>query len=444
MPPGDPTHVRTVPVTHHSQTRTIARLRLTVATGPDRGKTCEPTDAELSVGTDAGNDLVLTDPAVSRHHFSIAFTPRGPRLRDLGSTNGTRIDGTEVFDAQLHVGATVAIGSTTLTVHDAGTETEPLSIERSFATVLGTSSAMRLLFAKLPKLAASNVTVLLTGETGTGKSMIARTIHDASARRNGPFVVVDCGAIPPSLIESELFGHVKGAFTGAHRDRLGAFRAAAGGTVLLEEIGDLPLDLQPKLLRALEERVVTPVGDERAHELEIRILAATHRDLRERVNAGLFRSDLFYRLDVVSLSIPALRERPKDIAILADHFHRELTGTPAPDALLAAFASRAWPGNVRELRAAVERAIILDELSPPSPLSPPASQSSPDPSAVGFDATQSFREVKDRVIAGWEASYLRALVAHHRGNVSSAARAARMDRNHLRDLLRRYAIDPRD
>ena len=433
----EPASVKTHPVTHHARTTQIARLRLVVTSGRDRGRTCEPEDTELSVGTAPGNSLVLTDLAVSRHHFAISFLNRSPRIRDLGSTNGTRVDGTQIFDASLHAGATITLGDTTLLVHDAGVTTDALSEESSFSAVLGTSSAMRRLFTKLPKVAAADATVMLTGETGTGKSLIARTIHDASPRRTGPFVVIDCGAIPPSLIESELFGHVQGAFTGAHRDRLGAFRAAAGGTVLLEEVGELPLDLQPKLLRALEEREVTPVGEDRSFPLDVRILAATHRDLRERVNAGQFRSDLFYRLDVVSLRVPALRERPRDIAILTDHFHRELTGTAAPEELTAAFSARAWPGNVRELRAAVERALILDEIDPSHvDASTPAAPTEIDP-------TRSFREAKDAAIAGWEISYLRALVAQHRGNVSSAARAVRMDRNHLSDLLKRYAIDPR-
>jgi len=428
---------RTSRVAPRGRERSFARVKLVVVDGADLGSEVSAEGADLAIGTAQGNDLVLTDPAVSRHHVSIRLSKRGALLRDLGSTNGTRVDGVEVIEAFLRPGARIAIGDTTIEVREHGVLSEPVSEQTSFADVLGTSSAMRRLFEKLPRVAASDATVLLTGETGCGKSLIARTIHRASARREGPFIVVDCGAIPPSLIESELFGHVKGSFTGAHRDRPGAFRAAAGGTLLLEEIGDLPLDLQPKLLRALEERMVTPVGDDRSISLDIRVLAATHRDLRESVNAGRFRGDLYFRLDVVSLHVPPLRERRSDIRLIADHFHRELTGQPAPGSLLDAFEQRDWPGNVRELRAAIERLIVLGDSADPVELIP--SPVPPEP-VVEVDLSTSFREAKELAIAAWDARYLRALLAAHKGNISSASRAAKMDRNHLRDLLRRYQI----
>ena len=426
--------------------RSFARLRLSVVVGPDAGRELIADERQVSIGTSAGNHLVLTDPSVSRHHVEITLTRRGARIRDLGSTNGIRVDGVEIFEAVLRPGARIQIGGTTLEVSEDGVVREPLSTVASFADLLGESAAMRRMFEQLPRIAAVEATVLLTGETGCGKSLIARAIHRASARRDGPFIVVDCGAIPPTLIESELFGHVKGAFTGAHRDRLGAFRAAAGGTVLLEEIGELPLDLQPKLLRALEERVVTPVGDERSYPLDIRILSATHRDLRERVNAGSFRGDLYYRLHVLNLHVPALRDRRGDVRTLADHFHRELTGEPAPAALLDVLEQRDWPGNVRELRAAVERTVVLG-LEPgddgTAMIGAPSAAAEPVTIDPSLDPALSFREAKEHATAVWESRYLDTLLERHRGNVSSAARTARMDRNHLRDLLRRHGIEPR-
>jgi DNA-binding NtrC family response regulator len=446
---GDAGVVPTHRVESRAPHRTVARLHVKVVSGADQGMSADASDTELSVGTDAGNDLVLTDRSVSRHHLSITMSKRGAHVRDLSSTNGTRIAGVDVVEAYVQPGSRIELGFTVLELFEHGVVTQALAETTSFADVLGESSTMRRLFAQLPRVAATDSTVLLTGETGCGKSLIARAIHRASARRDGPFVIVDCGAIPPSLIESELFGHVKGAFTGAHRDRLGAFRSAHGGTVLLEEVGELPMDLQPKLLRALEERTVTPVGDDRTHPLDIRVIAATHRDLRERINAGRFRGDLYFRLHVISLHIPALRERTRDIRLLADHFYRELTGLPAPANLLADFEQRDWAGNVRELRAAVERAVVLGdepdldaEIRTQQDASPLASShdSASSPADRSLDPSLSFREAREIANGAWEARYLTALIARHQGNMSSAARAARMDRNHLRMLLRRHNI----
>jgi len=250
-------------------------------------------------------------------------------------------------------------------------------------------------------------------------------------------VVVDCGAIPPTLIESELFGHEKGAFTGAHVARVGAFEAAQGGTVFLDEIGELPLDLQTKLLRALEERTIKRVGSTKPVRLDVRVIAATNRDLREAVNAGRFRADVYYRLAVVRMRLPPLRDRREDIPLLVNHYYRIFTGDDAavaPASLVTPLTAQGWPGNVRELRSAVERAVLMADpvWSESEPDAPPAS------SIPAFDDRLSFREAKERAVAAWERRYLTELVERNAGNLSRAARAARMDRAHLRELLRRY------
>jgi DNA-binding NtrC family response regulator len=413
----------------------LERFQLRVAAGPDEGAVAVSASDELSVGTAQGNDLVLTDPTVSRHHCAIASAGGAFALRDLDSTNGTKLGGYRIQLAYLKPGARIAIGRTELVFESLGESvTEPLSAEDRFGPVLGESAAMRRLFALLPKIAESRASVLLEGETGTGKSLVAEAIHELGPRAQGPLIVVDCGAISPSLIESELFGHVRGAFTGADRDREGAFAAARGGTVFLDEIGELPLETQPKLLRVLERHAVTPVGSSRAIDLDVRILAATNRDLRGEVNRRAFRADLYYRLNTIKLRIPPLRDRPEDIPMLVAHFYRQLGKDEAPPAeLISRLAKQRLPGNVRELRSAVERAALLGD-------APAGGEAAPgDRVAEG----ETFREAKARAMAAWEREYLRALVAKHASNLSRAARAVGMDRNHLRDLLRRHELDPR-
>ncbi len=416
------------------------RFRLTVVDGPDRGAILDGAGAELVIGSAAGNDLALTDSAVSRCHVAIAPAARGFQIRDLGSTNGTQVSGVTIESAYILPGQVIAIGNTKLRFEArGGEEREALSPETRWGRALGTSDAMRRLFAMLPRLAASDATILLEGETGTGKGLLAAAIHEASPRAKGPMIVVDCGSIPPSLIESELFGHEKGAFTGAIAARAGAFEAAAGGTIFLDEIGELPLDMQPKLLRALEERVIKRIGGNESVKLDIRILAATNRELRAEINRGRFRSDLYYRLNTFRLRVPPLRERRADIALLVAHFYGQLAPGEAPPAeLLVDFARHDWPGNVRELRAAVERTVLLGdpavwrEISEDGPLAASAP-------AAG-DPAASFRAAKERAVAEWERDYVRSLVTSHKGNVSAAARAVRMDRNHLRELLVRHKI----
>jgi DNA-binding NtrC family response regulator len=423
------------------------RIRLTVVEGPDRGQSAIGGSADLSVGTAQGNDLLLVDPTVSRHHVVIGPTPRGHQIRDLGSTNGTTVNGVAIESAFLRPGAMIAIGETRLRFDHLGDEiTEPLSDEGRWGAALGTSDAMRRIFALLPRIADADATVLIEGETGTGKSMLAQAIHDASPRRDGPFVTVDCGSIPPTLIESELFGHHKGAFTGATAPRVGAFESARGGTVFLDEIGELPLDMQPKLLRALDNQTVKPIGGNVPVQLDVRVIAATNRDLRAEVNRNRFRSDLFYRLATVRLRIPPLRERVADIPLLASHFYAQFSPSEPepPAALLADLARQDWPGNVRELRSAVERAVLLGDPTLWRDIAGGARPPSGDDPATILDTAESFRAAKELAVGAWERVYVTALVEKYDRNLSRAARAVRMDRNHLRELLRRYGVTIRE
>ncbi|MEZ4310453.1 MAG: sigma 54-interacting transcriptional regulator [Polyangiaceae bacterium] len=350
----------------HPREVTFQRFRLTVTDGDDRGREHVSDASELVVGSAEGTQLTLRDRTVSRHHCVIAATAKGFLLRDLGSTNGTTLAGYRVESAYLKSGALIGVGQSTLRFECLNEEVrEPLSDEDRYGRVLGHSAAMRRIFGVLPKVAASDSTVLLEGETGTGKGLLAEAIHAQSPRAKGPLVVVDCSSIPPTLIEAELFGHAKGSFTGAHAARPGAFEAANGGTIFLDEIGELPLDMQPKLLRALEERVIKRVGTVEAVRLDVRVIAATNRDLRQEVNRGAFRSDLFYRLNVVRLRLPSLRERREDIPLLAAHFYGQLAPGSAeegpPAELVEVLMRQDWPGNVRELRAAIERSVLMGD-----------------------------------------------------------------------------------
>jgi two-component system response regulator GlrR len=387
--------------------------------------------ATVSVGTARGEDVRLTDGCVSRHHCLIRVADEGIVCEDLGSTNGTFVAGRRVTSAVLAPGDAISIGETTMVVESlAGTISEPLSHNDHFGRVLGRSAAMRHLFAMLERVAPADATILIEGETGTGKSMLAEAIHAASPRAHMPFVVVDCASLPRHLLESELFGHERGAFTGAHESRMGLFESANGGTILLDEIGELPIDLQPKLLRALERRVIRRVGATYAQPVNVRIVAATNRDLRCAVNANLFRSDLYYRLNTVRLVLPPLRERSEDIPMLVSSLYKELLNDPnaAPPAeVVRPMMRAAWQGNVRELRTAVERVLLG---APPSEVIPD----------VAIENGLSFKTAKMLASSSWERRYLSELLIANAGNVSRAARAGKMNRSHLSELLHRHRL----
>ncbi len=424
---------RTQALTVGARERQIAQFRIEVVSGPDHGVAVMSSGAELAIGTGPENQLILTDGTVSRHHCQIVAVEDGFQLRDLDSTNGTTLGGYRVLSAYVEPNAVIGIGQTMLRFDVTNDRViEPLAEQSQLGQVLGESQAMRRLFFVLGRAMQTDTTVLLEGETGTGKTLIAETLHGSGPRAAKPFVVVDCGAVSPSLIESELFGHERGSFTGAIDNKQGMFEAANGGTIFLDEIGELPIELQPKLLRVLESRSVTRIGSTKSTKLDVRIVAATNRDLRSEVNRGKFRSDLFYRISTLRVRVPALRERLEDLALLVDRFYRELSGTdePPPAELLTAVMRHTWPGNVRELRSFVERSCILGNV--PSPDDAPAS-----PHAD----TASFRDAKAKAMNEWEIEWLSRLVKSYGGNLSRAARAAQMDRNHLRDLLQRHKID---
>jgi transcriptional regulator with PAS, ATPase and Fis domain len=334
-----------------------------VAKGPDAGRQARVDQVSFIVGGGESADLRLTDPAVSREHLRISLGTAGLRIRDDGSKNGTYLGSTRVHDVTLSNDAALVIGATTLAFTIATDSIVlPLSVNDRYGEAIGTSNVMRYLFAQLERAAATNLTVLIEGESGAGKDLLARAIHAKSPRRDGPFVIADCSAIPEHLIESELFGHERGAFTGADRARRGVVEEAHGGTLFLDEVGELPLDLQPKLLRMMEQREIRPVGSNAPRSVDVRIIAATNRRLAEAARTGEFRNDLFYRLAVVRVAVPPLRDRPEDILPIARSMLRTLKRDPNAD-LPQDFASMlvaySWPGNVRELRNVIEQHAVL-------------------------------------------------------------------------------------
>ena len=395
-----------------------------------------------TVGVHERNDLVLADPTVSRFHAELQIRAEGPYLRDVGSRNGTFVDGVRVDGAWLRDGSTLRIGKTKLTFRVLrGQNRVKVSARDHFGTMYGTSLAMRRLFALLEKVAPSDATVLLTGETGTGKEEAALSLHGQSRRAEGPFQTLDCAAIPASLLESELFGHEEGAFTGATASRQGVFEAAHGGTLFLDEIGELPLNMQPALLRVLEAREVRRVGANQRRPVDVRVVAATHRDLREEVSAGRFREDLYYRLAVFTVFIPPLRDRPEDIVGLADVLLARL-GLERPEidealggTLKTELLRGQWRGNVRELRNYLSRFAVLGEASE---LGPPAAGAAS--SSVPVDARLSYADARTRAVEVFEKEYAEALLHLHDGNVSAAARAAGMARPYLHRLLRKHGL----
>jgi len=424
-----------------------ARCQLVVIEGPDMGRAATLGDEELIVGSEASCGLVLRDERVSRRHLAVSTREGGFAVRDLDSRNGTLYQGSALAEAVVPVGATLKLGHTFLRVQPQPQELEIApSQARRFGELVAESLAMREVFAVLELAAQSEVTLLLEGESGTGKELAARAVHEASARRPGPFVAVDCGALPESLLESELFGHVRGAFTGAASDRKGAFMRAGGGTLFLDELDSVPLAAQARLLRAVEERRVLPVGADAERELDVRIVCASRQSLPARVAEGAFRPDLFYRLAVVRVELPPLRRRREDVAPIVTELlrRRGIEGMTAAGPNLERLFAHDWPGNVRELRNVIDRAVALsprasgfDELR----LTPGATLPGPggdDPLAVRADLT--FAEAKQLVLEAFEARYLRDVLARCEGNISGAAREANVDRKHLRTLLRRHGL----
>jgi DNA-binding NtrC family response regulator len=420
----------------------VRRFRLSGIEGPGQGISRESTGDRMTIGSHALNDLVIDDPTVSRFHCEIRIEDAGGVITDLRSKNGTLVDGVEVREAFLRSGCILRLGRATVRFEYVAEHNRPeVSTLTRFGPLVGKSPAMRHTIALLERAAASDATVLLEGETGTGKGKAAEALHQAGARKDKPFIVVDCGAIPANLLESELFGHEKGSFTGADSRRVGAFEDAHGGTLFLDEIGELPSDLQPKLLRALENREIRRIGANKFMAVDLRVIAATNRDLRAEVNAGRFRSDLYFRLAVVKVPLPPLRQRPEDIPIIVEELLRQLEvpektaarlKTPS---FLAELARMSFPGNARELRNHLERVLVfaddislprpseVDVAGPPSPVMP-------------------FVDARKRAQDAWERQYLENLMRQFPGKVADAAKAAGVDRVYLYRLLRRQGMKP--
>ncbi len=431
-----------------ARTLAILTVDLVVVDGPDRGVRAKVSRGSARIGTGKGNALALGDPAVSRVHCEIEVRPDGVALRDLGSTNGTFVDGRRVRDVEVGHGTLVCVGGTTFRVDVGDTPAfVSLSGRASFCEVLGSSTEMRRVYAVLEKAAASEATVLVSGETGTGKELVARALHEASPRATRPFVTIDCGAIPEALIESELFGHVRGAFTGAVTDRKGAFEEADGGTVFLDEIGELPMTMQPKLLRALESRQVRRVGQNQMRKIDVRVIAATNRSLARSVNKGTFREDLYYRLAVIEVELPLLAARRDDIPALAAHFVERFSGAPSPipPELLSTMMAREWPGNVRELRNFVERSVALGWSTASVAARAPADGGAlPAGLSKLVPVHLPLKEARLAWTEQFENVYVQALLEKTRGNVTRAAELAGVSRRFLQRTMARLGIRSSD
>lgn len=434
-------------------------MRLAVKSGADAGKACVVDRDVVTVGKMSDCDLVLSDPSVSRRHLSIRRVSADTwQLVDLGSTNGVFLAGARVTDAPIEAGAVLVCGKVEIAfIPERQDVVVPPWPHEHFGPLFGRSAAMRQMFGMMSRIAGTDATVLIQGETGTGKGLAARAVQQASLRAKGPYVVVDCGAVQRQLVESELFGHEKGAFTGAYDRRVGAFELANSGTVFIDELGELGLELQPKLLRVLDAREVRRVGGEGPTPVDIRVIASSRRDLGREVERGAFREDLYFRLSVVTLEIPPLRERPEDIPLLAEHFLEEVAkgrGVKAPrldGKTIDRLTSHDWPGNVRELKNVVERAVLLSAVRPGSGLQidrlpkasgdrPPPAPKKPVPAAPSFDPTLTFTESKEQWVDARERAYVSWLLDRHEGNVSAAARSARMDRKYLHKLIKKHDV----
>jgi DNA-binding NtrC family response regulator len=448
-PPPDDAH-QTAAATH-AAAAPATPVKLVVVGGADEGREV-PLDRTVDIGADPACQLVLQDPAVSRRHASVSHVAGRLTVRDLGSRNGTLVGGVKIKEAQVPLGAVLTLGKTTIALQPRWymREVSP-STERRFGELVGDSVAMREVFALLQRAAQAEVTVLIEGESGTGKELAARSIHAASSRARGPYVVFDCGAVPADLAESELFGHKRGAFSGATSDRQGAFQRAYGGTICLDELGELPLELQPKLLRVLEAGEVRPVGEDTPRKVDVRVVAATNRDLNAEAQRGRFRQDLLYRVEVVRVRLPPLRQRPGDIPALVAHL---LPGKlPPGDAIegenLARLMSYSWPGNVRELRNTLTRAVTLAGPVPFAKLVFNLGPASAAPLTIGaeFPGVSSrvpYKEAKAQLLESFERAYVAALMERHGGNIQRAAAEAGLSRKHLYELLRRVDVEAAD
>ena len=391
------------------------------------------------IGAGEGVDILLDDKTVSRVHAELELVREGVAVRDLGSRNGTYLYGQRIERAILSLGSTLRVGRVEVEIiPDLSAEQLPAYEGDGYGRLIGGSPAMRRLYGLLSRLEGSLANVLVTGETGTGKELAARALHDHSHVACGPFVSVNCGALEKSLARSELFGHVRGAFTGAVENRAGAFEVAHGGTLFLDEIGELPLDVQPLLLRAIEQGVVTRVGETQGRTVKVRLIAATHRDLKRLVQEERFREDLYYRLMVVNVALPPLRERPEDLPLLARHFAEQFGVPPPPPEVLNRLRTFRFPGNVRELRNVVEAHAAIGALPDGSHQEAGELESALRRSIV---LDQPYAEQKERLLQLFLELFVDAMLAHTGGNQSEAARLSGLERSYLNRVIKRKRQD---
>jgi DNA-binding NtrC family response regulator len=412
-------------------------IRTLRVTAHDAGTSAE--GELLTVGTAETNALVLVDPLVSRFHVELRLETNGIRVRDLRSTNGTFVGAIRIDDAVVPPGTVLSVGAQRLTLGDGAIGNADFAPGQRLGGLWGESPSMRRLMGQVERAAQSAVSVHVVGESGTGKEVVAQTLHQLGDRAEKPFEIVDCGTLLPTLVASELFGHERGAFTGADRSHAGAFERASGGTLFIDEVGELPLSVQPALLGALERKRIRRLGGKVDIPVDVRVVSATHRDLRAEINEGRFRLDLYYRLAVVTLRVPALRERRGDIALLVQHFLRESGETRALSELLSPqiieqLEGQSFPGNVRELRNTIEALLAMGELPESHYVAATGS------TVVAGSLPPTYKKARDSVLAAFERAYLPELLRRTQNNVAKAAREADMDRSHLIDLLRRHGL----
>jgi two-component system, NtrC family, response regulator HydG len=410
----------------------VGAYAIVVDAGPDAPRSFAidgSTPSRVLLGQSPACEIRLSDGHVSRRHAAIEPAGASVRMTDLGSTNGTYVNGVRIVEAFVREGDRIELGQTMLRVARAERAPIAISTARRFGRVIGASEEMRRLYPLCEKIAASNVPVVIEGETGTGKEVLADALHEASPRADAPFIVFDCTSVPANLMESALFGHERGAFTGAISTRKGVFEQANGGTLFIDEIGDLDLALQPKLLRAIERSEVQRVGGDKWIRVDVRIIAATRRDLDHEIQAGRFRDDLFFRLAVTRIELPPLRRRRGDIGFLTRHFWKELGGgeLPLPYDLLERYEDYAWPGNVRELHNAVARQLALGELAPEAVGFKPTSGQEAAPSGDVIDRVLAknlpLTRARQLLVQEFESRYLEDALARSGGNVARAAAA---------------------
>jgi transcriptional regulator with GAF, ATPase, and Fis domain len=429
----------------------VRRIKLLVISGPLQGREFVVNRDAFTIGSGNHNDLAIEDSTVSKRHCEIVVDHTGYLIRDLDSTNGTFVQGVRVSSAHLAPGSEIQLGKTRIVFCPLQEASDiPLSRNEAFGAMMGRSVPMRRIFYLAETYSPSDATIMITGETGTGKEILAEEIHNHSPRHDKPFIVIDCAAISKELIESELFGHVKGAFTGANSDRQGAFELADGGTVFLDEIGDLSPDLQPKLLRVLEKREIRRVGCNKVRKINVRIISATNRNLANEVNEGHFREDLYYRLSVVHLELPPLRRRREDIPLLVKRFLTDLHGEDAVgqladfDRTMEVLKRHEWPGNVRELRNLIELAFYSErrpvDLSAFLSLGNLRAGRKPSEPDINFAADKPFKDAKNDLIEEFEKAYLNELLARNKQNISRSAREAGIERAYLQRLVRKYGM----